>query len=111
MVDLETLDNLPNSYPTMANPTGPLSQNLNEYIVASVLWDLANNTLAEDPLALDFSEILAALGLPHSKQGAGEYNLVDLLDSVFCAGLTSSAELNQLVAPVQLPYQPPTSCP
>ncbi len=109
--DLETLAVDSVGYPTAADPQLPLDQNLNELIVAAILWDLADDTPEEDPVSLGFDAVLAAIALPHPGRGVASYDLVDFLDGLLCANVVTPGSMAALLAPYKLPYGPPPSCP
>lgn len=103
-----------------ADPTGPLDQDLSEYVVLESLWDITDPMDATDPMARSVLDVLGVLTdyLPSANMADRAHpgvDLVDFLDGWFCLGQGDAAGIASLVVAGQgFPYDfagPAAPCP
>ncbi|MFH2010631.1 MAG: hypothetical protein ABI333_28780 [bacterium] len=103
-----------------ADPSGGMDQDLSEFVVLELLWDIVDPPDATDPVqrpAADVMEVLTGY-LPRSTmadRGHPDVELVDFLDGWFCLGKGDPAGITALVVTDQgFPYDfagPAQPCP
>lgn len=115
-VDLEQVGSSEGTIP-LPSTSGGIDQPINEFVVASMLWDLADATPAEDPVAL--GELTAFAGLssprlldPTLERGHPRSDVVDYLDGLRCDGRATAPELTAgIVTEHGFPYDNQPLCP
>jgi hypothetical protein len=105
-----TLVRDPEQFQEQADPTGGLAQDVSEFLVLGLLWDVVDPVSGpEDPMARPVTDVIAVLTgyLPSSaleNRGRWGVDLVDFLDGWLCQGLGDAAGLGTLLDGVSFPY-------
>ncbi len=98
----------------LADPNGPLDQEINENIVSAMMWSLWAGGNAQAPQNLGDAPLFAVL--PGSRltgdlnRGYMTVDVVDYLDALKCEQQATAEQIAAVVAPVQFPYDNQEIC-
>ena len=100
---------------TLPDPNGPLDQDINENVVASMMWSLwaANNAskpqgLGDGPL---YKVLPSARLLDGPNRGYSRVDFVDYLDALRCGNLATAAQVTAVTSDLKFPYDNQQQCP
>ncbi|MCC6648695.1 MAG: hypothetical protein IT374_24415 [Polyangiaceae bacterium] len=99
----------------LPNPNGPLDQDINENVVASMMWSLwaANN--ASKPQGLGDGPLYKVLPskrlLDGPNRGYSRVDFVDYLDALRCGNLATAAQVTAVTSDLKFPYDNQPKCP
>lgn len=114
-VNLEEVSTNQGTVP-MPTASGGMDQPINEFVVASMLWDLADATPNEDPVSIGDPSVFAGMGSSRLlntaiARGYARVDLVDYLDGLRCDGRAQAADLTSgIIIPFGFPYDNNPSC-
>ncbi len=99
----------------LPNPNGPLDQDINENVVAAMMWSLwaANN--ASKPQSLGDGPMYKVLPSPRlldgPNRGYSRVDFVDYLDALRCGNLATPAQVTAVTSDLKFPYDNQPKCP
>ncbi|MEZ4440499.1 MAG: hypothetical protein R3B72_15485 [Polyangiaceae bacterium] len=101
----------------LPNPNGPVDQDINENVVASMFWSFwasgnapAPQSMGDAPVYNTFREG-RLLNNEVWNRGYHTVDMVDYLDALSCSGNASSAQINAVADSVDYPWDGNANCP
>jgi hypothetical protein len=100
---------------TMPTMGGGMTQNINEFVVSSMLWDLGDPASSGDPAAMGHGEVHEGIRTDRLRgsvnRGYVKVDLVDYLDGLLCDTMISSGNLSSVIRTLfSFPYDLTPSC-
>jgi hypothetical protein len=100
---------------TMPKLTDPMDQYINEFVVASMLWDLGDPASTGEPAAMGDEEVHMGIRTARLRgtvnRGYAKVDLVDYLDGILCESMISGTTLATVIRNVfKFPYDGTPSC-
>ena len=99
----------------LPNPNGSIDQDINENVVAGMMWSLWASSNAQTPQSLGDSPMYKTIESTRltggMNRGYHTVDFVDYLDAMKCEGLATGTQISEVTTTVGYPYDNQEICP